>query len=91
MPRLRPLWALCRIVGVRPRNLRIDRTRHGWHVVLTLNVRLSRGELVAFQACAGSDLRREALNLMRVIAIRRTRIRGFWSHRWNLLFTEKLK
>jgi len=48
-------------------------------------------ELVAFQACCGSDQRRETLNLMRVLAIRKTPITSpFWRDRWNLLFSEKL-
>jgi hypothetical protein len=35
--------------------------------------------------------RREALNAMRVIAIRRYRITNrFWLKRWNLLYAEKL-
>jgi hypothetical protein len=57
-----------------------------------LNRAFTRGELVAFQACCGSDLRREALNLMRVVGIRTTPIRSkFWRDRWNILYSEKVK
>ena len=89
---VRGIWAVCRIVGVRPLVLRLDRTRRGWHCVIVLNRAFTRGELVAFQACCGSDLRREALNLMRVVGIRTTPIRSkFWRDRWNILYSEKVK
>lgn len=90
-PNLRPVWAVCRLVGLQPRMYRLDRTRKGWHVVIWLSFPLTPAEIVAVQACMGSDPRREALNAMRVIAIRRNRIRNrFWSNRWNLLYAEKL-
>lgn len=91
IPRLRPLWAVCRIVGLRPMWIETRRTRHGWHVRIKLHDRLEPAELVAFQACCGSDSRREALNLMRVLAIRRNQITDpFWLKRWNLLYADKL-
>lgn len=91
MPRLQRIWAVCRIVGLRPTRIRTDRTAHGWHVLVWLDKRLTSGELVAFQSACESDWKREALNLMRVVSIRRARITdGFWSKRWNILFSEKL-
>lgn len=90
-PRFGPIWAVCRIAHIRPTTIRCDRTRHGWHLVIRFTRRLLPAELVAFQACVGSDPRREALNLMRVIAIRTKRIRSaFWRRRWNLLYAAKL-
>ena len=91
VPRLQRIWAVSRIVGVRPLRIRSDRTRRGWHVLVWLDKRLTSGELACFQALCQSDWKREALNLMRIIAIRRARIRdGFWAARWNILFSEKL-
>lgn len=91
VPRLVPLWAVCRIVGLRPIWIRSDRTRRGWHVVIALRERLEPAELVALQACMGSDRRRETLNLLRVIGMRRSPIRStFWHTRWNLLYASKL-
>lgn len=90
-PRIRPFWAVCRIVGISPRAIRYDRTHRGWHVCFTLSRSLTTAECVALQCCMGSDVRRETLNLMRVIAIREKRHPRFWSTRWNLLFSEKLK
>src|SRR5712692_1077249 len=46
-PRLRPFYALCRIVGLRLRWIRYDRTHHGWHVVCRFTVALTPSELVA--------------------------------------------
>ena len=67
------------------------RTRRGWHVAITLRDALEPAEIVALQSCLGSDRRREALNLMRVIGLRRTHgIDSFWFERWNLLYREKL-
>lgn len=90
-PALRPYYAVCRIVGVRPLWIAYERTRRGWHVVIQFGSRdrFTPAELVAFQACCGSDIRRESLNLMRVCAIRRGRLPAFWRKRWNLLFVYK--
>jgi len=91
IPRLYPLWRLCRLVGVVPVFIESFRTRKGWHVWIKLRESLTNAERVAFQACAGSDVRREELNLMRVVAIRRSDPGSFWRNRWNLLFTFKLR
>lgn len=90
VPRLYPVWRLCRLVGVRPVWIETFRTRKGWHVWIRLRERLTAGERVAFQACAGSDVRREELNLMRVVSIRRRDPGPFWRERWNILFERKL-
>lgn len=90
-PSLRPFWAVCRIVGLRIKRIRLDRTARGWHTVLYIQESLTPSETVALQAILGSDDRREALNLMRVIAIRQRDPGGFWRDRWNLLFSEKLR
>lgn len=91
VPRLQRIWAICRIVGLRPSTIRTDKTARGWHVLVWLDKRLTSGELAAFQALCQSDWKREALNLMRIVSIRRARIRdGFWASRWNILFSEKL-
>lgn len=90
-PRLAWMWAVCRIVGLRARWIRTDRTRRGWHVVIEFSERFTNGELVALQAILESDKRREALNLMRVIAIRKyPHMPHYWKTRWNILYAEKL-
>jgi hypothetical protein len=91
-PKLFTIWSVCRIIGVQPVWIESTRTRRGWHLRVYLDDRLTPAELVAFQAVCGSDRRREMLNLMRVLAIRRTPIRSrFWRARWNLLFAHKLR
>jgi hypothetical protein len=89
-PRLFPIWSVCRLVGVRPACVEYFRTRKGWHLWIRLQRPLEPAERVALQAVLGSDPRRETLNLMRVLAIRRNNIRGHWRTRWNLLFSTKL-
>lgn len=91
VPRLQRIWAVCRIVGVRPVRVRTDRTTHGWHVLVWLDKKLTSGELACLQALCRSDWKRESLNLMRIISIRRSGIDGFWARRWNVLFAEKLR
>lgn len=91
-PSVRAIHAVCRIVGVSPLWICLRRSAHGWHVIVHLRDKLDRAELIAFQACCGSDLRREALNLMRSVAIRKTPISDrFWLKRWNILFERKLR
>lgn len=53
------------------------------------NTRLERAEIVALQAILGSDEKREALNLMRVISMRRNAVTPYWERRWNILFNGK--
>lgn len=90
-PSARSLYACCRIVGVSPLWLCYRRSTHGWHIIMAIRDQLEPAEIVALQACCGSDPRREALNLMRVLSIRRKGIGGFWSTRWNLLYAYKLQ
>lgn len=90
-PKLPPLFAVARIIGVRPLWIEYRRSRRGWHVVICMRDRYSPAELVAMQALFGSDGRREALNLMRAIAIRRAGITSrFWGARFNILYRGKL-
>jgi hypothetical protein len=91
IPLLRPIFAVCRIVGVRPLWIESRRTARGWHLRIRFHNRFEPAELVAFQAACGSDPRRESLNLMRVLNIRRHGAAPFWRKRWNLLYSEKLK
>lgn len=87
---IQQLRAVANITELRVRWLRIDRTRHGWHVVIHWNIRLEPAEQVALQLALGSDRRRECLNLKRVLSLNR-----HWSKTgakyWNLLFSRKLK
>lgn len=91
-PRLRPFWTVLRMVGLRPLQTIMERTRHGWHVIIKINRELQPAETVALQSCLGSDGRREALNLMRVLAMRKKcyGVTPFWRARWNILYSSKL-
>lgn len=93
VPRLRPIWAVCRIVGLRPRSILTRRSsRRGWHVIVRLDRAIQPAELVALQFAFGSDRRRETLNLCRVLGMRESKIRDpFWQVRWNLLYERKLQ
>lgn len=90
-PRVVDLYAIFRVIHVRPVWICFRRTRRGWHAIVRLRDRLQSAEIIALQACCGSDPRRETLNLMRVLSIRRAPIRNrFWRRRWNLLYQGKL-
>jgi len=90
MIHLHPIWIVLRAAGLRPRAIATIRTRRGWHIKIHLTRRLAPAELVALQACCGSDRRRETLNLMRILAIARHDPGPFWRARWNLLYSRKL-
>lgn len=82
-PSLMRIARLAQMLEMRPAWIRQDRTRHGWHLVIRWDRRLSRLEQVAIQCVLGSDLQRESYNLARVMS-------GKCSPRWNLLFERKL-
>lgn len=68
----------------------MQRTRHGWHVLIKLREKLQPAEIVALQSIMGSDGRRETLNLMRALHMRKNKVGRFWGKRWNILFGGKL-
>ena len=87
---VRMVRAVANICGLKVRWMRFDKTRRGWHVVIHWNIALAPAEAVALQFALGSDRRREALNLMRVLSL--TRIPSKLKARnWNILFSRKLK
>lgn len=89
-PKLGPLWVTLRTCQLTPQWIEMRRTRKGWHVVIRLHRPLQPAEQVAVQAVLGSDRRREGLNLMRVLCMRRVGASEFWQARWNVLFMKKL-
>lgn len=85
-PALRRFWRLARTLGLRAAWVEYNRTRRGWHVLVMWNRILSPAETVAIQSILGSDQRREAFNLSRVLSGKADS-----NERWNLLFQFKLK
>lgn len=83
VPSLSRIARVSQMLRMKPLLIRQDKTRHGWHLVIQWNRRLSRLEQVALQCVLGSDLQRETYNLARVMSGKR-------SERWNLLFERKL-
>jgi hypothetical protein len=83
-PSLSLVWRIARLCQIRPRVIRIDRTRHGWHMVIEWDRNFTPWQIVALQCVLGSDRRREAYNLARVFSGKSR------NRRWNLLFSEKL-
>lgn len=63
--------------------IRIDRTRHGYHLILTVSNRIGAVRLVLIQALLGSDWKREAYNSRRAIL---RGIPAFWRERRNVLY-----
>lgn len=65
--------------------IRVDRTRRGYHVVVGINKKLAPAHIVAAQAILGSDPKREAFTLMRVLRL--PELPAFWRKRWNVLYS----
>lgn len=75
---------LCNVQRLTPVVIRFDRTRRGYHAVVTVRQRLSPWRIVFAQAVLGSDWKREIFNSRRVIAWRT--VPAFWRARWNVLY-----
>jgi hypothetical protein len=84
------LYSITRLIGLRIFSVRYEKTKRGWHIVIHHNARLSPAETVALQCVLGSDRKREALNLMRALAIARGKYSRFWVRRFNILYRGKL-
>jgi hypothetical protein len=73
-------------------DVRYDRTAHGWHVVVPVQLldgtalELPFPIVVAAQAILGSDWKREAFNLARAAQIED--VPDFWRQRANTLYAE---
>jgi hypothetical protein len=91
-PRLRPMFTVLRLVGLRPVGaIALERTQHGWHVICPISQRLTPGEMVALELAMGDDRKRGALNLMRARALNGCNgVTAYWRKRWNILFAGKL-
>lgn len=59
----------------------------GWHIVCEVSPQpLIAEEVVALQACLGSDPAREACNLRRARLLRNPQVSAYWRERWNVLY-----
>lgn len=77
------LQMVARIQRLRIRWYRIDRTKRGYHLVVSVSNRMGAVRLVLIQSLLGSDWKREAFNSRRAI------LRGlpeFWRKRRNVLY-----
>lgn len=84
----RVTW-MCAVLRWRIVAVRIDRTRHGYHVVVGIRNRLTPATIVAAQAILFSDWRREVFNLLRVSKLNDAP--KFWRDRWNVLYSRHVK
>jgi hypothetical protein len=75
---------VARMLNAKPLWTRLDRTKNGWHMVIQWNREFAPLEVVALQAALGSDVKREAYNLGRVMSGKAT------DWKWNVLFLYKL-
>lgn len=89
-PKMGGLFVLLRMCGLRVKHICDTRSRRGWHRVITLTETLGKFEIIAIQALAGSDRRREGLNLMRALRSRECGMSRFQESRWNILYSRKL-
>ena len=79
--------SLARMLDARVEWMRIDRTARGWHLVVEWNRDFEPAQTIALQAILGSDPKREALNLWRVLSGIRTEGQ---KKCWNILYRRKL-
>lgn len=82
-------WVVATVCSSTPTLVRVDRTRHGFHVVVTVPRRVAPLSVVALQAILGSDHKREAYNLVRARNLRN--VDGFWRCRFNVLYNRHNK
>lgn len=66
----------------------VYRTRRGWHLEIDVTRRWSPMRIVAAQAMLGSDPKREAFNMARVMGLRGAD--SATRTRWNVLYTRKI-
>jgi len=82
------LFFVFRTIRITPVFWRIDRTAHGYHVIVGLPVALEPFQTLALQAILGSDWRRESLNWFRLYnmpANSRLHLEN-----WNILYEYKI-
>lgn len=90
VPSLIPILSRLRLIGIRAKWISYRRTRHGWHMVIGINVALIPSEQTMCQFALGSDPRRETMNARRAISMRVHGVSAHWKKRWNILFLRKL-
>jgi hypothetical protein len=83
----RRLDLVCHLLRLTRQAMYVARTTHGWHVALAVSQTLSPAQIVAIQAIAGSDWKREAFTLMRTRRLHRAG--PYWSSRWNTLYDSR--
>lgn len=62
---------------------RIDRTRHGYHLILNVSNKLGAMRTILIQSLLGSDWKRETYNSRRAM---QRNIPSFWRERRNVLY-----
>jgi hypothetical protein len=84
----RDMWTrlemVARLHRLRVRWLRVDRTQHGYHIVICVSNRIALPRQILLQALLGSDWKREAFNSARVLRLRD--VPTFWRRRVNVLY-----
>lgn len=80
----RRLDFLCRVLRLHREAILTYRTANGWHILLFVRERVSPPIVVAMQAIAGSDWRRETFTLQK--ARRLHGVSRYWRERYNTLY-----
>jgi hypothetical protein len=78
------LEMLARLHRLRVVWYRLDRTRHGYHLIVKLSTRVSLARVILLQALLGSDWKREAFNSARILNARNVPL--YWRQRVNVLY-----
>lgn len=73
------------MLGLDITDIRMTKTKNGFHIEMDLLNPINDFELVCIQALMNSDYKREIYNLLRVHSKR------FKKQKWNVLFIKKIK
>lgn len=86
LPKLEPIYALGRKLGIKPIAIETKRSSSGkgWHVITTWNRDFTPAETVCIQMALGSDMKRETFNLARLLSEDVSTRKD-----WNFLFSAK--
>ena len=91
VPTVPKVYAVARIINLHPLAVCYQRTRRGWHIIVSFSETFSDVELIAIQGILEDDPMRGALNFMRYWNSKGKVVPEFWKKRSNILYKRKVQ